>query len=190
MDIQIFVDKFDHTLVVNLQPEVSEIKSVHSGQSLILTPKSVRQKNGVKYVIPSSLNGWDYRLRIRVHEFGGCNYEAGEAEVVCGLNGKPLRPYYVVPLAARWPNGRHAYFGINGRFVTAGLKWTLDSALYTLRSHVIGKQEGMAWIETTNIWQGDDKWLPEQFEKYQAAMDAAHARAVTTDCLDLFYVID
>ena len=147
-------------------------------------------KNGVivelpydkgKYLIPP-LN--DYRLFIDVQEQGGGLTNTGSATIVCGLTGKPLKPYYC-PRRGHLACGIHAYFSVPEAVVTITGYRRDDNV--TFSKHIIIVNGNLATLKTETLWSGRIESLPNLFSKYKNAAKAAQEKANCYHCRCVHY---
>lgn len=121
----------------------------------------------------------DAQLSIGVSESGGGMTNTGSGNVVCGLSGKPLRPYYV-PKGGHLANETHAYFSVPNAVVTVtGYRRDDEVVIEEFR---IVRDGNVAKIESKTIWSGDLDDLPKSFSHYADAAKAAHRKANCYHC--------
>lgn len=140
------------------------------------------QEGHTHFVIPGEIAG--ATLLIEATEHGGGYTNTGGATVVCGLSGKPLRPYYV-PRGGHLACGTHGYFSVPGAVVTVVGYRRSDNV--TIEEHRIRQVGEIAWIESKQLWSGDIHELPELFSRYQAAAEAANMKANCYHCRCLHF---
>jgi len=129
------------------------------------------------YEVPAEVN--DAKLFIEVTEHGGGMTNTGSGTVVCGLSGKPLRPYYV-PRGGHLACGTHAYFSVPNAVVTVTGYRRDDNV--TIEEHRIVRDGNVVWIESKKLWSGELEVLPESFSRFRAAAEAASAKGNCYHC--------
>ena len=129
------------------------------------------------YEVPAEVNG--ATLFIDCAEEGGGMTNTGSGTIVCGLSGKALRPYYV-PRGGHLACGTHAYFSVPNAVVTV-TGYRRDTNI-TIEEHRIGRDGNVARIESKKLWSGELEALPETFNRFQAAAEAASTKGNCYHC--------
>jgi hypothetical protein len=147
----------------------------------VLADMVVSGRAGV-YTFPPGMNGAD--LLIDVEESWLREVEGTRAQVVCGLSGKALRPYFVP--ARGHPSGRsgQAFFSI-------------PTAVVLVTAYRDGRVEiRHLWVETGGdittllarlLWSGSAAELPHLPSQYGAAARAAIEKAKCEHCCHVHY---
>lgn len=132
------------------------------------------------YNIPTYLD--DASLFIDIEEEGGGMTNTGVASIVCGMSGKPLKPYFV---PRGYSNAVHAHFSVNGNVVRITANRADDHISIV---HFWIKVKGNeAEIQYRELWYGYYQDLPIAFRNYQAAVDAAITKAYCYHCRHVHY---
>lgn len=129
------------------------------------------------YEVPAEAN--DATLFLDATEHGGGMTNTGSGTVVCGMSGKPLRPYYT-PRGGHLACGTHAYFSVPNAVVTV-TGYRHDTNV-TIEEHRIVRDGNVARIESKKIWSGELGVLPESFSRFQAAAEAAKTKGNCYHC--------
>ncbi|MBN1325962.1 hypothetical protein JW977_03195 [Candidatus Falkowbacteria bacterium] len=129
------------------------------------------------YEVPVEVNG--ATLFLDVAEEGGGMTNTGSGTVVCGLSGKALRPYYV-PRGGHLACGTHAYFSVPNAVVTV-TGYRRDENV-TIEEHRIVRDGNVARIKSKKLWCGELEVLPESFNRFQAAAEAASTKGNCYHC--------
>ena len=129
------------------------------------------------YEVPVEANG--ATLLIDVTENGGGMTNTGSGTVVCGLSGKALHPYRL-PRGGHLSCGTHAYFSVPKAVVTV-TGYRRDDNI-TIEEHRIIRDGNIARIESKKLWFGALEVLPEMFNRFQAAAEAASEKGNCYHC--------
>lgn len=132
--------------------------------------------------VAKEINGG--KLFIDTTEHGGGATNTGSGTVVCGLSGKPLRPYYV-PRSGHLACGTHAYFSVPEAIVTV-TGYRRDTNI-TIEEHRIIHEGNTSRIETKTLWSGELEVLPDSFNRFQAVAEAASAKGNCYHCRDVHF---
>jgi hypothetical protein len=127
------------------------------------------------YEVPVEVS--DAVLYLDLTEHGGSRINAGSGTVVCGLSGKPLRPYYV-PRRGHLACNAHAYFCVPNAATVTGYR----NGKVKIEEHRIVRDGNMALIESTKLWYGEWMMLPETFSRFRAVVQAAIIKAKCYHC--------
>lgn len=140
------------------------------------------------FVIPAEiLAGYEYQLLIEATESGGGATNTGSAQIVCGLSGKALRPYFT-PTHGHLSNGTHAYFSVPGSVVLVNASRGHGSAGIWITKYEVIQEGQFAKIVKTDIWSGQSSELPEVYNQYAAAVEAAAQKCRTYHCRYAMYI--
>lgn len=120
-------------------------------------------------------------------EWGGGYTNTGEAQIVCGPNGEPLKPVYVRRRGSL-ANGNHALFIVRpGCYVVRAEHHRGDFAIDVLKIKNINSEEAEAEVELAYQFdQGD--WDVEPPEFLQGAIEAVCEKARCYHCRWPHYV--
>ena len=135
------------------------------------------------FEIPHEVNS--ATLFIDCTEHGGGMTNTGSGTVVCGLNGKALKPYYM-PRRGHLACGTHAYFSVPNAVVTV-TGYRRDTNV-TITEHRIVREGNIARIESKELWRGELEVLPETFEHFRAAAEAAQGKANCYHCRSAHFI--
>ena len=134
-----------------------------------------------EYVLPLFENGV---LLIEASENGGATTNLGSCDIVCGLNGEKLRPYYI-PRSGHLSNGEHAYFCYRKLIVIEvdRCKNIKIKCLYGRFNidHLFAK------MVIEEIWKGFHCELPERFSKFKDAIEAGIKKCNAYHCRSAYY---
>lgn len=106
------------------------------------------------------------------------------ANVVCGLSGRPLRPYRTGGI----PCGVHATFAILGGWcdIRADLEqYKVTVSRFTIDTGRVKSGKAIVHIET--LYDGIPEFLPAALRAYKPAVDAAMRKAQARQCAEAFY---
>ena len=123
--------------------------------------------------------------RPAIWESGGGRSNTGDAFIVAGPDGQPLRPYYVSK-RGHLSNGYHALVpAVVGGYIIDANHHRGD---FIITIHRIDRIEGKhAFITKINEYsQGE--WEKELDERLAAAVEAARRKAMTYHCRTAFYI--
>jgi hypothetical protein len=115
--------------------------------------------------------------------FLDCSEVAGEvdgrlfATVVCGLSGKPLRPYYESRGKGK-KYKRYARFSAPQTIVTVQGK---DNQVSIMKHRVEMVQSQTAQIVSFRIWNGNPESMPRKLAHYRPAAESALAKLRCTN---------
>jgi hypothetical protein len=168
----------DAALAEDLRAKGLRAKLVR-GAVVVDLPKSDGDRG--YYDIPPGLGGSTFL--IDVAEEGGAFTKTGHARVVCGVSGKPLRPYYM-PRNGHLANGQHAFFSVPEQVITV----SANKENIKITRHVLSEVGDRVGMESEEIWSGRQEELPETFGKYAAAVEAAAKKASCYHCRHAHYV--
>ena len=143
----------------------------------VIVELPVKKENSDIYEVPMEVNS--ATLFLDVTEDGGGMTNTGSGTVVCGLSGKALRPYYV-PRGGNLACGTHAYFSVPNAVVTVTGYRRDDNV--TITEHRIVRNGNIARIESKKLWSGELEVLPELFDQFQAAAEAARNKGNCYHC--------
>jgi len=135
-----------------------------------------------EYRIPKQAAG--FMLFIDIVESGGGRTNSGSGIVVCGVSGKPLRPYYIHQ-HGKLANGIHARFAVSTAVVT--ITGYRHESRITIRKHEIIREGEIARIKTIMIWEDDLNLLPGKFSNFLAAGKAAVEKGNCYHCREVHF---
>ena len=165
-------------LVQTLKQQGIAAKLVRGGV-IVELPKREKKTWGEpdSFDIPEGVS--DAILLIDCCEKGGGMTSTGSGTVICGLSGKPLKPYYV-PRRGHLACGEHAYFSVPNAVITV-TGYRRDSNI-TITKYEIKKDGQTAILEISEIWKGEIEFLPELYDCYKEAATAARQKANCYHC--------
>ncbi|HUW72211.1 MAG TPA: hypothetical protein VMV66_03440 [Candidatus Humimicrobiaceae bacterium] len=183
MKITAKIHREDQSLVTILAQRDIAAKLVKGGVIVSLpVTKKESLNNHETYEIPAELK--DATLLIDVAEEGGGRTKSGSGIIICGLNGKALRPYYI-PRGGDRACNTHAYFSVSHLVVTI-TGYRLNSKV-TIEEHWIVRDGSVAQIKSREIWSGELEVLPDSFSRFQSAAEAANEKANCYHCRHVHY---
>lgn len=117
-----------------------------------------------------------------IPEKGGRGTTDRYAQVVCGLSGRAIKPFFI-------PRSNIPIMGVHARFsmpeTATVIRVENDEARLT---RYVMKRDGMkVMLERIVMWQGSGENLPPQVESYQNAVDAAFEKAECNMCVHAHY---
>ena len=122
-----------------------------------------------------------------IWESGGGRSNTGDAFIITGPNGEPLRPYYVSK-RGHLSNGYHALVpAVVGGYIIDANHHRGD---FIITIHRIEQIEGKHALITKVNEFSHGEWETELSEKLAAAVEAAKRKATTYHCRTPFYVAD
>ena len=135
-----------------------------------------------EYKIPEEVAG--VMLFVDIVESGGGRTSSGSGIVVCGVSGKPLRPYYTHQ-HGNLSNGIHARFAVSTAVVT--ITGYRNESRITIRKHEIIREGRTARIKTTLLWEDDLDLLPGTLDNFHAAGKAAVEKGNCYHCREVHF---
>ena len=142
----------------------------------------LKEASGGKYEVPAEASR--ATLSIECAESGGALTNRGWGEVICGLQGQALRPYYM-PRGGHLAGGTHAYFSVPGAVVTISCARRTDEI--TITKYSVVRQEDNAWLKSETVWEGVLAELPDTYGYFSKAAQAAHDKANCYHCRSCHY---
>jgi hypothetical protein len=135
------------------------------------------------YEIPSLLQQETNTVYlIDCEEHGGGLTRTGSATIVCGVNGERMRPYYI---PKGYANSTHAQFALRACVTASASK---DDQVITLWSHKVSKEGATVSLISERFWKGILGELPELYEKFRPAAEAALKKACCYHCRGPHYI--
>jgi len=141
-------------------------------------------KGSYTYEIPKEI--MKATFCIDISECGGGMTNTGSGQIVCGLDGRALRPYYV-PRGGSLCNGNHAYFAIPDGLVTINGENKCQNVV--IQEHRIEVSENTAKIVSKDIWSGNHEDLPTMFSKFESAALAAVRKSNCYHCRCVHFAV-
>lgn len=130
------------------------------------------------YSIPS-FAGDGSELRINAEECG--DLLGGKAQVVCGISGKMLQPFYLKQEVKE----QQISFSVPNRMVTIGAE--SRSKRIIIEIHALYSEGLIAWIETKTEYKGPIYKLPKNLRRFRPGAEAAIQRARCALCRHTHY---
>lgn len=127
------------------------------------------------------------KLFIDISEAGGGMTSRGSARIVCGLGGERLRPYYIKRSGHR-ACGEHCWFSVPSCVVVNWPDRREDICRIVKLS--IKDSGGYAEIVEEEIWSGEYESLPELYQAYVPAIEAARSKANCYHCREPHYILE
>ena len=162
-----------------------EAKNLSKGSVATLAPVqgAYRLPPTIGAMIPGSAH-----LFIEAEGKGGLHPDGKvDAQVVCGLSGKPLRPFHVVRGGSLTPpNDVHALFSVPDNIVVIRAEEDGRVAI-TKHSIVLGDGDVVS-VQEEQIYHGFPQNLSGWKSKYQVAAQACARKGQTMNCRSAHYV--
>lgn len=118
-------------------------------------------------------------------ECGGALSSIGNANIITGPDGEPLKPYYI-PMLGDLANGNHALVpAIVGGYVIFARHYGGDFFVTIYRIDRI--EDDYAYLTKINEFS-QTEWDTELDKKFALAVDAAKRKAMAYHCCSPFYV--
>lgn len=173
-------DATARSMVRKLTDEGFEAKHVRGGVICDLQRSST---NYEAFLAPSNVR--EGTLLLDVAESGGGLTRTGSSQIVCGLTGKALKPYFR-PQRGHLSNGDHAFFAVVGSVATVNAEQ--NSAHISIQSHRIQENGGNVFhILKDVIWEGLVSEMPDCYSGFSDAVQAAIDKANCYHCREAHY---
>ena len=177
MKIQGKITERDEELAQTLRHSASSVKLVKNG--IVIDPWET--DDGI-FIIPESTK--QIHLFLNLSEFGGGMTKTGSATVVCGVSGKPLKPYKIFRHGDLACN-THALFSVPEKAITIRAE---KNRQIVIREHkIVITAPRRACIHSETLWTGNFLELPNRLSRYQNAVDAAREKAYCYHCRCVHY---
>lgn len=140
--------------------------------------------------IPNSVLDYDYVLLINVAEKGGKCGDISYAQIVCGVSGKPLKPFFL-PRKNVQPCSDHAYFTLPERCYTIEASEDYEN-IVKIKEHTIEIDEdnNKARIRTDDVFVGNIIDLPDDLIRFKKPAQICIDKASCEECQRVFYYVD
>lgn len=142
------------------------------------------------YRLPDGLPG-GYELRIESVEAGGGYSNTGWAQIVCGAEGQPLRPYATAGHRGDLACGQHGWFSEIRSLATVQATWwnKADQPLEVeICLHTVTEDGGLAQLHSEVLFRGVPEALPTELSRLAPAVKAAASKVHSYHCRHLCYV--
>lgn len=116
----------------------------------------------------------------RAYESGGGKTNTGFSQIICTPDGKPMKPRYIRK-SGHLANQSHAMFECSEAVLITSTKNGTISITYGKVYFNTGE------FHTEILWSGPKEWLPESFQKYEKAVEAAYKKANCYHCRHVHY---
>lgn len=172
---------------------VVKISSGNKDDLKNITLKSVKNNN--IYDLTYKINSWveipeeilktQYILLINISEKGGLCENKSYSQIICGINGKPLKPFFI-PRKNIIPCGDHAYFSVPEQC------YSIESNGNTIRIkyNFIEAKDNKARIKSDEVYNGTINDLPEEYHKLKKPANIALDKANCSNCTFAFYFME
>jgi hypothetical protein len=154
-----------------------------------LTPNDPFDPNKTEYIIPEEIDHSKYTLLIDIAECGGWKgpNELNIGQVVCGMSGKALKPYFIPRLNVE-PCGKHAYFSVPEGCVSV----QADNENITIKEVKIDfhPEEHYATLIEKEYYNGHVEDLPEELIRFKLAAGIAVDKSNCENCTHVHYYVD
>lgn len=172
--------------------------NVRKGHSFIAV-----EKNGEKILYDEEGAPWyvglcvsniyePYKVRYIIWECGGGYTNTGESQVICGVDGSPLKPLFI-RRRGHLACLDHAAFAVwEGQKVVV-IRTDHHRGQFNVRlDELTAHREN---VEFEELWEGEDFYideidevLPNKFSKYKTAIKAAMEKALCYHCREPHYI--
>lgn len=170
----------EHQEIVDLIPRAKLVKN-----AVIL--ELVQNTHGI-FEVPEILKNFSHKLLIECEEYGGGATNTGNAQIICGLSGKALRPFYV-PQRGHLAGGTHALFSVPESVVTISFSHHRGDGYVNIRNFSLRKVgECRFVVDEFEVWTGRPEDLPLKFRQYSSAVDATVHKANCYHCREPHYI--
>lgn len=116
----------------------------------------------------------------KAYESGGGKTNTGFAQIICTPEGKPMKPRYVKK-SGHLANSTHAMFECSEAVLVTSTKNGTISITY-------GKIMGNTGeFKSKVLWSGPKEWLPETYQNFEKAVEAAYKKANCYHCRHCHY---
>lgn len=131
-------------------------------------------------------------FRLGLWERGGSDFEEGEAQIVCGLDGEKLVPVVIKNRGWR-ANENHALFIGNSLCVVEAKHTKKEINLVLKKLSVKPKigilQEEVLW-EVDTFGYNEIENIPEHLQKFKEALETTVQKVLEYRCTDAMYYLD
>jgi len=170
----------EYRQIVDLMPNSKLVKN-----AVII--ELVSNVHGV-FEVPEILKNLPQKLLIQCEEYGGGATHTGNAQIICGLSGKPLRPY-CVPQRGHLAGGTHALFSVPESVIVVSFSHHRGDGDINIRNFSLRKVgECKFVVDEFEVWTGKPYDLPISFSKYKSAVDAAVQKSNCYHCREPHYI--
>lgn len=146
-----------------------ELKNSDEDKNLFMLPKDVG----------------NMLLLIDLCETGGQRGNKGEAQIVCGLSGKTLKPYFV-PKKFMKGNEEHAKFSVPTAVITVN---AIKDETIIISKYTISKGDTVVRLQKDILWEGMfDSNPPDTLQNYLGPVEAARQKATCPNCREPHYI--
>lgn len=191
LNLQIKIENASPELVFELHRRDLEFRLSNKSKNACV---QLLDNNG-RFIIPDFLKEYynSENLFINITECGGYDEKKGfgESQVVCGLYGEKIKPYYV-PLIkeinTKKANGDHAFFSVK-RITTVVTYNTLSGLIKVFRYRIM-IDDCIITIKPEEIFKGDIQKLIDKKWEFVPAAEAAIEMANTHNCCDAHFIIE
>ncbi|GEM_PF-6868576 len=161
-------------LVILLEKEeMIQAKMTKSGA--ILVPLSA-DKDGV-YKIPLPIRKKNPYILLHLEERGG----NGFGQIVCDINGRRLRPFYVEKSVGRFNVANEAA-------IVCALSLQGSVSDLTIKTYSVRRNNSNVVIKKNRVFKGRNSNLPEHLSKFKDAAKAAVRKSQCQKCKHLHFV--
>lgn len=148
----------------------------------------INQTYGQALVIPEEIIiQREVTFLINVAESGGGYTNTGDVTIICGLSGKALKPYFC-PTSGQLAGNEHAFFAIPESVVSIHVCRQRYDYDITITKHSIVVLKNIPTVQSEKMWSGGYyEPIPELFQSYQAAINAAVEKSHCYHCRCIHY---
>lgn len=111
----------------------------------------------------------------------------GDAEVICGLSGKNLFPYYI-PRSGHLACGVRAYFSVPEAVIRISFPHHRGDGDVDIRKFSTRLVPYGIVLDEFKIWSGRPENLPLRFKQYSRAVSVAIEKAQCYHCREPHYI--
>lgn len=144
-------------------------------------------ENKCDYIIPEEIENKKYTILIDIVEGGGWQGpdDPNLAQVVCGMSGKALKPYFIPRLNVE-QCGRHAYFSVPEGCVVI----QASNEEIIIREVKIEAYPTHATLVETDYFAGNLNNLPTDLVRFKLAAEIAVDKSNCEKCTHVHYYVD
>lgn len=121
---------------------------------------------------------------IKFYECGGGMTKTGLGQIICGMKGEMLMPIRLFT-TGHLANKRHAEFHQNEAIQISSTKNGIVEIVY---AQIAKNDQGYIKIVMLNIWKGNIQYLPNTYNYFKEAIEAAYMKANDYHCRKAYYI--
>jgi len=142
-----------------------------------------------EYIVPSIIDNKKYTLLIDVTESGGWDGpdEPNTAQIVCGMSGKALKPYFIPRLNVK-ECGDHAFFSIPEGCVLVQVEGDIVTIIEVKIQ--LYQEEGLVSLVEKEYYHGHVDDLPTDLIRFKMPSQIAVDKSNCEKCTHVHYYVD